>query len=381
MMMRKIFFVWCLILSSFAAEAATSMPSLTNGAKQVLLISLNDGRVLLEKNADERMHPSSLTKVPGLFPLFERLLNGTLVMEDKFPVSTRAWRREGSRMFVEPNTNVAIQDLLRGVIVQSGNDAATVVAEGVSGTEEQYAHEMTQLAHDFGAKNTNFVNASGLPHKEHYTTARDLLTLSAQLFKRYAQFYPFFGEKEFTYNRIRQPNRNGLLFKSGLPVDGLKTGHSSKGGYGLISSAAQNGMRLLLVVNGTKSNKARTQISEAILRWGFRQFKLRTLFHAGEVIASPKTWLGTKGTVDLVVPSDIQETLSLAEMKKIKVKAIYNDPITAPILKGQQLGTLRMTLGDEVKEYPLISNENIGEVGMFGRALSALHYLIWGVSA
>lgn len=374
--MKKNILAFLVLLSVSGASCANG---LTNGAKQAILIELETGRVLLEKNADDKMHPSSLTKIMGIMPVLERLKAGRVSMTDTLPVSVRAWKQEGSRMFLEPNASVSIGDLLRGVIVQSGNDAATVLAEGLAGTESQFAQEMTDFAHNLGAKNTNFLNASGLPEDNHFSTARDIATISAALVNRYPDYYPIFSEKNFTYNKIKQGNRNPLLYKKGVLVDGIKTGSGSDGGYGIAASAEQNGMRLVLVVNGTENVNDRSRISDNILRWGFREYKKYKLFSAGDVLEEINVWLGNEAKIALVVPDNITLVLSYNERKNIKARVKCKQPISAPIAAGQALGQLLIEIpGQAPLSYPLIASKAVGEVGVFGRVMSALHYVIWG---
>lgn len=373
--MRKYLILFVIILAT-----KVGADGLTDGAAQIILIDMNSGRVLLEKNGYEKMHPSSMTKVPALFPLFERLKQGRLTLDDKLPVSVRAWKQEGSRMFLEPNTSVSIGDLMRGIIVQSGNDATTVVAEGLAGTEEQYAHEMNQYLEKVGIKNSHFINASGLPDDNHFTTAYDMARMAVELIGRYPEYYPIFSEKNFTYNNIRQGNRNPLLYKRGLPVDGIKTGQSSMGGYGIVASAKQNDLRLIVVVNGTQSVNDRSRIAENILRWGFREFKEYKLFDAGEVLDYVNVWLGNEEKVPLIVPENIFLTLSYREYSKLKMRIKYMSPIAAPLMAGQEIGKLIIEVpGTAPLEYPLVAGTSVEEVGMFGRALSTIYYTIWGV--
>lgn len=373
--MRKYLILFAIILAT-----KVGADGLTDGAAQIILMDMNSGRVLLEKNGHEKMHPSSMTKVPALFPLFERLKQGRLTLDDKLPVSVRAWKQEGSRMFLEPNTSVSIGDLMRGIIVQSGNDATTVVAEGLAGTEEQYAHEMNQYLEKVGIKNSHFINASGLPDDNHFTTAYDMARMAVELIGRYPEYYPIFSEKNFTYNNIRQGNRNPLLYKRGLPVDGIKTGQSSMGGYGIVASAKQNDLRLIVVVNGTQSVNDRSRISENILRWGFREFKEYKLFDAGEVLDYVNVWLGNEAKVPLIVPENISLTLSYREYSKLKMRIKYMSPIAAPLMAGQEIGKLIIEVpGTAPLEYPLVAGTSVEEVGMFGRALSTIYYTIWGV--
>ena len=328
---------------SFVVKAevppAVSSP-LTEGAKQVFLVDFDTGRVLLEKNADEKVYPSSMTKIITVMLAFDRLKKNKLALTDQLPVSVRAWQQEGSRMFLNPNTHVTVDDILKGIIVQSGNDATTVLAEGLGGSEAQFAQEMTAFAKSLGATNTNFVNASGLPDPNHYSTVRDLGLLSTALIRQHPDFYPLFALQEFTYNGIKQGNRNPLLYKKGIPVDGIKTGMTDGGGYGMVASGELNGTRLILVVNGIKSMDERSKISEQLLTWGMQTFKKHKLFSQNQIIGTADIWLGAEPSVELMVPQDVILLLSHAEFNQLRIKAEYGNPVSAPVDQGQVLGRL-----------------------------------------
>tara|TARA_B000000565_G_scaffold103496_1_gene77344 strand:- start:20294 stop:21535 length:1242 start_codon:yes stop_codon:yes gene_type:complete len=354
---------------------------LLQGAEQIFLVVPETGRVLLSKNGDKQMPPSSMTKIATLMMVFEQLQNGQLSLDDTFNVSVNAWKKQGSRMFLEPNTNVKVEDLIRGIVVQSGNDATTVIAEGIAGDEGQFAMQMTERLKELGLKNTNFVNASGLPDANHFSTAQDLALLGMQIIRLYPQYYHYFAEKSFKYNNIHQANRNQFLFRSQLPVDGIKTGNTDAAGFGIVASAIQDGMRLILVLNGCKSEKERLQTGEKILKWAFREYKNYTLFEAGHVLGEARVWLGAQKKVTLMVPERVRLTLSQKERKRLKVTYTYNDPIEAPIKQGQRVGVLTVETLDRTWRYPIVAAEAVHEVGFFGRALSALYYIIWGASA
>ena len=368
-------------LQGVSADTAGQQNGFAAQAKQAILIEPSTGRVLYEKNADEEMVPSSMTKILAVIPVFERLKEGRLQLSDKLPVSENAWRQEGSRMFLEPNTMVSIEDLLRGIIVQSGNDATTVLAEGIGGNEANFAEEMNAWAQKVGATHSHFKNASGLPEEGQYSTARDMAIISQYLVENYPQFYPLFAERDFRYNNIKQGNRNPLLYKTSLKADGIKTGNSNSGGFGMVGSATQNGMRLIVVVNGTSSMNERSKASEQLLLWGFREFKKQRLFEAGQVVGDAKVWLGRESTVPLVVPENIDMVLSMTERKNMQARIAYHNPVEAPLKEGDKIGTLTLLLPDKFeKTYPLVAGKSVGEVGVFGRVASALNYVIWGTS-
>ncbi len=354
---------------------------LLQGAKQIFLIAPETGRVILDKNGDEVITPSSMTKIATLMYLFEQLSKGTVSLDDKFLVSVNAWRNdEGSRMFLEPNSRVSVLDLIRGVAVQSGNDATTTIAEGLAGDERQFATQMTEMLHDLGIRNTNFTNASGLPEKDHYSTARDLALMSMHLIRLYPQYYHHFSEKWFSHNNIRQMNRNALLGRPGTFVDGIKTGQTEAGGFGIAASAVKDGLRLILVLNGCKTDKDRLITGEKILKWAFRDYKNYTFFEAGHVLADADVWLGAEKQVPLVVPERVRLTLSSQERKKITAHVSYDGPVEAPIKEGQKVGELILEVpGGNKWVYPVVAGKTVNEVGFFGRAISALYYIAWGV--
>jgi D-alanyl-D-alanine carboxypeptidase (penicillin-binding protein 5/6) len=354
-------------------------------AKQALLIDMASGTVLFEHNANQLMPPSSMTKIMTVYMILKRLKTGELTFEDRFKVSKFAWSKGGSRMFVEVDSNVRIDDLLRGIIVQSGNDASIVMAEGLSGNEAVFAAEMTKTAHDLGATNTTFKNATGLPDPLHLTTAHDLAVISQKLVNEFPEYYKYFSEKEYTYNNIRQYNRNPLLYRV-EGVDGIKTGWTEAGGFGLVGSAVkeQNGVRrrLLLVVNGLKSKSERASESEKLMNWGFNYYRTLLLFKPGEVVEKAKVWLGDKAYVPMVVKEDVYYTLPRVKMTRMKVEVVYEEPVTAPIKVGQRIGTLVVSAPEEETfEVPLYAGEKVDQAMFFDRIKAAIYYLFWGHNA
>lgn len=347
-------------------------------ARQAILLDLDSGAILLNKNADELMHPASMTKMMTVYLVFERLKNGTLSLDDTFPVSEKAWKKGGSKMFVEVGSRVKVEDLLQGIIVQSGNDATIVVAEGIAGTEEAFAKEMTAKAKELGMTHTTFKNASGWPDPEHLTTAHDLSVLASAIIRNFPEYYHYFSEKVFTYSGITQHNRNPLLYVDDS-VDGLKTGHTEESGYGLTASAKRDGRRLLLVINGLPTEKSRETESERILDWGFREWKTYDLFAANDKVEDAPVWLGDQGTVPLVLDAPVKVTLRRKDRDDMKVQVRYDGPIKAPVEQGEAVGTLTVSApGIEPRVVALRAGETVNKLGPLGRLSAALGYLLWG---
>jgi serine-type D-Ala-D-Ala carboxypeptidase (penicillin-binding protein 5/6) len=350
-------------------------------ARQVLLMDAGTGSVLFAKNADEPMPPASMSKLMTVYLLFERLRDGRLKMDDTLPVSENAWRKGGaasggSTMFLEPGASVKIEDLIQGIVVQSGNDASIVVAEGLANDEETFAQEMTKRARELGLRNTVFRNSTGWPDPEHHSTARDLALLAQRTIADFPEYYHYYGEKEFTYNGIRQGNRNPLLFKD-LGADGLKTGHTQASGYGLTASAAKDGRRLILVINGLDSVRDRTREAERLMSWGFREFDNFALFKAGEEVSTAEVWLGKAENVALVVDRDVTVTLPNAARPEMKVSVAYDGPIPAPITEGDRLAVLKISApGVETVEMPLVAGNSVEKLGFLGMLFAALKHLV-----
>jgi D-alanyl-D-alanine carboxypeptidase (penicillin-binding protein 5/6) len=369
------FFGICLVLSwgGVAVAASGDTP-----ARQAIMIDFATGTVLLEKEPDQRMPPSSMSKLMTIYMLFERLAEGRLKLTDTFTVSKKAWKMGGSKMFVEVGKQVSVEDLIRGIVVQSGNDACIVVAEGLAGDEAAFAQEMNQRAEKLGLKDSHFVNSSGWPDPDHYVTARDLALLARRLIKDFPQYYAYFKEKTFTYNKIKQGNRNPLLYRN-VSADGLKTGHTEAAGYGLVGSAKRGDQRLILVVNGLKSVNQRSRETERLINWGFREFGTYKLFGAGEVVSDAGVWLGENETVPLVLPDGLAVVMSRKARKEMKVSVNYRGPIAAPISKGQQVATLRVTAPNfETVERPLLAGQDVPRLGPFNRLFAAVKQLVLG---
>ena len=367
-----------LIVQASLAHSEVAMETI---AKHAVLIDLKTHTVLFEKAADELTPPASMSKLMTAYMLFDRIKQGRLSMDDTFTVSEKAWRMGGSKMFVEVNSRVKVEDLIRGIVIQSGNDACVVVAEGLYGTEEAFASAATRRARELGMTNTTIRNASGWPNPEHLTTARDLAALAQHLIEDFPEYYHFYSELEFTFNNIKQGNRNPLLYKD-MGVDGLKTGHTEDSGYGLTASAERDGRRLILVVNGLKSVNERSRETERLLQWGFREFGAFDLFKAGETVEAAPAWLGEAPTVPLVLEKDLSVSLRRHLRDDMKVSVSYSGPITTPIQKGTPVGTLRVTApGLTPIERPLVAGTDVDQLGMFGRLFAAVRYLVVGIDS
>jgi D-alanyl-D-alanine carboxypeptidase (penicillin-binding protein 5/6) len=373
----------CVAASAMLLFAAAPLRAQTTNtvARNVVLVELATKQVLLQKNPDEAIPPASMSKMMLLYILFEQLAEGKLSMDDTFPVSEKAWRMGGSKMFVLVNTRVSVKDLLYGIIVQSGNDACIVVSEALSGTEAAFADRMTDRGRELGLTNSVFLNSTGWPEEGQFMSARDLATLAAHLINDFPQYYGIFSERSFTYANIPQPNRNPLLF--GYPgADGLKTGHTEEAGYGLVASAVRNGRRLVLVATGMASIDQRDRESQRLLDWGFREFGNYEFFRAGEVVAEAPVWLGHKATVPLVLADGLTVTMSRTARRQMTVKAFYDGPIPAGIKQGQRLATLRIEAPDmQPIQLPLVAGATIERLGLFGRLGAAVNYLVWGPPA
>nr|WP_103968201.1 D-alanyl-D-alanine carboxypeptidase family protein [Halomonas desiderata] len=336
-------------------------------AKSWILMDADSGRVLVEHNADERLPPASLTKLMTAYLVERELDRGNISLDDTVRVSENAWRTGGSKMFIEVNTDVSIRDLLYGIIISSGNDASVAVAEHLAGGEAPFADLMNQHATRLGLHNTSFANATGLPHPEQYSSARDMALLSQYIINDYPEHYAVYAEKYFTYNDIRQPNRNRLLWRDPT-VDGLKTGWTTEAGYGLVASAKRDGMRLISVVMGTSSEESRAQETQKLLSYGFRYYETLKLYDQGAVLNSPRIWGGEKNELRVGVDRDVAMTLPRARNEELHARLDIRQDLNAPINLGDRVGTLEVRLGEEVVgEHPLVALETIEEGGLFKR--------------
>ena len=359
-------------------KSISQLLDIKSPAKQVIIYDHEADEVLFEKNADQIMKPASMAKVMTAYIIFDKLKDQSLQMSDTFLVSNRAWRMGGSRSFLELNTNVSIKDLLLGLIVQSGNDAAVVLAEGVSGEEEAFAREMNRYAKILGMNNTYFTNATGWPHPDLKTTSRDLIILTRNIINNFPKLYELFNEKIFTYNNIKQSNRNPLLYSMN-GADGLKTGHTNESGYGLIGSVKKNNRRVSIVINGLNSKKKRTFESKRLFNIVFRETALLSLFNDKKSLAKANVWLGKQPQVDLVAEKTFKKIISPLELNKTKIKIQWQDPISAPIAKGDKVGNIFIDIpGKELIKQNIVSSQSIDTMSTFMKAKSILMYLLYG---
>ena len=341
------------------------------------------GVVLFEKNADAPMSPASMSKLMTVLMVFEALRDGVVEPDTKFRVSDDAWRRGGSAsggstMFLNARSKVSVLDLLRGVVVQSGNDACIALAEGLAGSEDIFAELMTERAIELGLKNSSFANATGLPDPSHKMTARDLALLARIIIQDYSTYYSLFSERAFTWNGIRQNNRNPLLYAD-IGADGLKTGHTKESGYGLVASAEQGGRRLIVVLNGLTSKRARAAEARKMMNYGFRSFTSEVLVDSDDVVSELAVWHGAQGTVSLVPDRLFKVVVPRGGMRRMAATVTYEKPILAPIKKGDKLGMLRITLpGLMPQEMPLVAAEDVARGNMVSRAFDGLGYLLFG---
>ena len=359
-------------------KSISQLLDIKSPAKQVIIYDHQADEVLFEKNADQIMKPASMAKVMTAYIIFDKLKDQSLQMSDTFLVSNRAWRMGGSRSFLELNTNVSIKDLLLGLIVQSGNDAAVVLAEGVSGEEEAFAREMNRYAKILGMNNTYFTNATGWPHPDLKTTSRDLIILTRNIINNFPKLYELFNEKIFTYNNIKQSNRNPLLYSMNGAY-GLKTGHTNESGYGLIVSVKKNNRRVSIVINGLNSKKKRTFESKRLFNIVFRETALLSLFNDKKSVAKANVWLGKQPQVNLVAEKAFKKIISPLELNKTKIKIQWQDPISAPIAKGDKVGNIFIDIpGKELIKQNIVSSQSIDTMSTFMKAKSILMYLLYG---
>ena len=351
---------------------------ITTPAKQVIIYDHEANEVLFEKNSDDLMKPASMAKVMTAYIVFDRIKDNSLNMLDTFLVSDKAWRMGGSRSFLELNSNVSIKDLLLGLIVQSGNDAAVVLAEGISGDEEAFAREMNSYAKIMGMTNTYFTNSTGWPHPDLQTSSRDLIILSKKIIEDFPKLYKLFEEKIFTYNNIKQSNRNPLLYTMN-GADGLKTGHTNESGYGLIGSVKRNDRRVTIVINGLNSKKKRTFESKRLFNIVFRETALLSLFNKKNTLVKANVWLGKQSEVKLVALKPFTKIVSPLEFNKTKIKVEWMDPIAAPIRRGDIVGNIYITIpGKKTIKQDMISSEDIKKMSSLIRVKSILKFLLYG---
>ena len=363
----SLFLAFSLIFSSWS-QAATPVPKAPSvGAKGYLVEDFLSGQAVAEKNADQPLEPASITKLMSAYVIFSEIRNGSLALSDKVRISEKAWRTQGSRMFVEVNTQVSVADLLKGMIIQSGNDATVALAEQVAGTEASFATLMNTYAQQLGLTRSHFVNSTGLPDKEHYTTARDIVRVARALIAEFPEYYQWYSEKQFTYNEITQYNRNKLLWRD-ESVDGLKTGHTDSAGYCLVTSAERDGMRLISVVLGTKSEEARADASQSLLNYGFRFFETHKLYDGSTKLTTARVWKGASESVDLGLAESLYITIPRGEYNNLDASMQLQEQIIAPVTLGQTLGRVVINLADTlVTEKDLVALQAVDEGSFWQR--------------
>jgi serine-type D-Ala-D-Ala carboxypeptidase (penicillin-binding protein 5/6) len=375
---RRVSAILAFTVSSFWLVTAQAAPTIDTIAQQAIVVDADTETVLLSKNAYEPMYPASMTKMMTAHIIFDYLKSGKLKMEDTLSVSEEAWRKGGSKMFVKVNTRVSIEDLLKGIVIQSGNDACIVVAEGISGTEAQFAELMNVYAKELGMTKSHFKNATGWPDDEHVTSPYDLYLLAKDTIENYPEYYPIYSQDSFTYSGITQPNRN-LLLDNSIGVDGLKTGHTEAAGYGITISGVnpEDGRRIIVVVNGLSSEKERADEAERLLIFAYRNFENKTVWQQGAEVAKGDVWFGEAATVPLVAAEDVTLTLPKGDYKDITMTVKYNGPIAAPVAKGQEVGQVVVSVpGREPQAVKLVTGADVPKLSGASRIVPALkHYL------
>ena len=372
-MLRAISFSFLIFCSSFSF-AQTPPPVI---GKAYVVADISSGQMLASEKADERFEPASLTKIMTAYLVFQALKDKKLALDRTVPVSEKAWRASGSRMFIEPNRPVTVDELIRGMIVQSGNDACIALAEAIAGSEDVFAQMMNREAQRLGMKNSNFLNSSGLPNAQHYSSARDMYLLAAALVSDFpTEYSTYYSMKEYRYNNITQMNRNRLLWLDPT-VDGMKTGYTEAAGYCLVASSKRGPRRMMSVLLGSTSESTRAQESQKLLNWGFQFFDAVKLYDKGQAVKAIEVWKGTAPTVKAGFPNDMYITVPKGQADKLKADLLAQQPLVAPISQGQKIGLMRVTLdGKPVGEYPVLALESVGVAGVFGRAWDTLRLWI-----
>jgi len=371
--MRFLTTLLCLTLLSILPVQA-----METKAKQAYIIDFETGQVLLDKASDQKMPTSSMSKVMTAIMVFDAIKEGDITLETAFNVSNKASNKGGSKMFIAEGTDVRVEDLLRGIIIQSGNDATIAVSEGLSGSEDVFAEQMTARAKEIGMINSNFVNASGWPDEGHYSTAQDLTTMSEYLIKNYPDFYKYYAEEEFEYAGIKQSNRNPLL-NNKFNSDGIKTGHTEIAGYGLIGSATKDNRRVIMVLNGMQSKSERAAESQRLMQWALSSFENKKILSKGQVVAKAKVSMGKKESITLISGEDVLATIKKRSGDQYKVNAGFKSPLIAPIKQGDVVGTILVEIADGADiKIPLIAAEDAEESGFFKKYFTKIKYMVLG---
>jgi D-alanyl-D-alanine carboxypeptidase (penicillin-binding protein 5/6) len=373
--------VSCLALVTNAPLAEAAMPTIDTAAQTAIVVDYDTGAILLDKNGEQRIAPASMSKIMTAYVVYSYLKAGRVKLDDTLPVSETAWRKHKSaesNMFVPLGAQVKVEDLIRGMIIQSGNDACVVLAEGLAGSTDAFVEQMNQTAQKLGLKDSHFANVDGLPDPDEYVTAHDLANLARALIHDFPEYFHYDAEKEFTYNGIKQGNRNPLLYKD-LGVDGMKTGHTEEAGYGITVTASRSGRRIIEVLSGMKSMNQRSQESEKLLAWAYREWANYKIVKAGDAIDDAPVWLGITGTVPVTVASDVLVSLPRNARSSMKVTAVYDHPAAAPVAQGHAVGTLQVNAADMTPvSVPLVAAKPVDKVSGFSRAALAAGYLLFG---
>jgi len=366
--------------AAVSPSAAVAAPGsgIDTQATHAIIVEVETGAVLLDKGADERIPPASMSKMMTAYVVFGMLKDGKAKLTDELPVSEDAWRTSGSKMFVPLGGRISISDLLRGMIVQSGNDACVVLAQGLAGSVEAFVDLMNQKAKEIGLKDSHFTNVDGLPDPNHWMTARDLSTLAIRTIKDFPEYYKIYSEMDFTFNNIKQGNRNPLLYKN-MGADGLKTGHTEEAGYSLTASIVRGERRIIIVFGGLPTMKSRAEESERLADWAFREFNDYHLFAAGDKVEDAQVWLGNDARVPLTVGKDLVVTLSRNARKNMQVSLQYDSPLPAPVQKGETVGKIVVAAPDTPQqEAPLVAAGDVPRMDAMGRIATLAGYLVWG---
>lgn len=352
-------------------------------ARNAILMDYDTGEYLFEKNIAESVPPASMSKLMTVYILMSKIKDGSIKLDDTFSVSENAWRKGGaatggSTMFLSIGDNVSVENLIKGIVIQSGNDACIVVAENVAGSEDDFVILMNKTAKKLGLKNSHFENATGLPHPDHRMSMEDLAILARHIIKEFPELYHYFSQKEFVYNNIKQGNRNPLLYTM-KGADGLKTGHTEEAGFCLAASATKGERRLIEVMSGMSSNRERSEEAERLMSWGFREFNNFKILTKGQTVATAKVWYGKEDSINLTVADDVLKTVHMSQQDNVKATAEFDEPVKAPIKAGQEIGTIKIEIeGQSPLNVPLIAANDVSETGMLGKFWANVKYFIFG---
>ena len=357
--------------------------SFETAARNAILMDYDTGEYLCTKNMDESVPPASMSKLMTVYILMSKIKDGSIKLDDTFSVSENAWRKGGaatggSTMFLSIGDNVTVENLIKGIVIQSGNDACIVVAENIAGSEDDFVILMNKTAKNLGLKNSHFENATGLPHPDHRMSMEDLAILSRHIIKEFPELYHYFSQKEFVYNNIKQGNRNPLLYTM-KGADGLKTGHTEEAGFCLAASATKGERRLIEVMSGMNSNRERSEEAERLMSWGFREFNNFKILNKGQNVAEAKVWYGKDKTVNLTVADDVLKTVHRSQQENVKVTAEFDEPVKAPVKAGQEIGSVKIEIdGQNPLNVPLIAANDVDETGMLGKLWANIKYFVFG---